>query len=564
VSGAVGEETALALGAVEDFELVANDVRPVDEVPEADAWPRLTAWRERLEALVQPQDGGRALAWIWAGGSMAVLALSAARVRRFRLALALAGEAPAGLVERVAKLSFRVGLAQPPEVVTVPGGVSPMVWGLPGRPMLVVPADLWESLDDAQRATLLVHELAHLRRRDHWVRWLEVAVSVLYWWLPPVWWARRQLRAAEERCCDAWVVWTLPDDVRAYAETLIETVVYLSDARSEAPSWASGIGGSSQLKRRLIVILRGGVPRCLGRGGVVAAFGLSAVLLPWSPTLAQKVEAKDEPNKVAVIVKSVDDAEPGRILVHAPGQLIVDQADGAAAGIVDFFGDDVQVLTEDEVGEDGASEKGVKDALDKLKAELDAIVSKAGKDAGENAQAVAIKKAIAALESARAGGKGSKTLKRVLITTRTQTKTDDSGSVKKEGVKAEDEAKQRAEIEKLTVEVKTSSEAVHEAGRRLAEAQKRLAEANMKLAKVKGVLLPKAVTLRDGKVTEYVVRQPFVKGPVVTTQPKGAAFAFSARAPEKPDQEKRLAELEKKLDEVLSQLKALKDKGDAK
>ena len=67
---------------------------------------------------------------------------------------------------------------------------------------------------------LLLHELAHLKRRDHWVRWLELVVAGLYWWHPVVWWARRALREAEEQCCDAWVVWAMPDRSRTYASCL--------------------------------------------------------------------------------------------------------------------------------------------------------------------------------------------------------------------------------------------------------------------------------------------------------------------------------------------------------
>ena len=33
-----------------------------------------------------------------------------------------------------------------------------------------------------------------------------VAAHVLFWWHPVVWWARREIEAAEEACCDAWVV----------------------------------------------------------------------------------------------------------------------------------------------------------------------------------------------------------------------------------------------------------------------------------------------------------------------------------------------------------------------
>jgi beta-lactamase regulating signal transducer with metallopeptidase domain len=62
---------------------------------------------------------------------------------------------------------------------------------------VVLPMRLLSALDKQQTAMVLAHELAHLRRRDHWVRGLELVVSVLYWWNPLVWWVRRRLHAVE-------------------------------------------------------------------------------------------------------------------------------------------------------------------------------------------------------------------------------------------------------------------------------------------------------------------------------------------------------------------------------
>src|SRR6202022_2157966 len=100
---------------------------------------------------------------------------------------------------------------------------------------------LWDRLTSEQQTTLLTHELAHLRRRDHWVRGLELVVTGLYWWHPIVWWARRELRQAEEECCDAWVVAALPRAAKAYAIALMETLDFLSEARPALPLGASGI-----------------------------------------------------------------------------------------------------------------------------------------------------------------------------------------------------------------------------------------------------------------------------------------------------------------------------------
>src|SRR5262249_21456549 len=154
---------------------------------------------------------------------------------------------------------------------------------------------LWNRLGEDERATLLAHELAHLRRRDHWVRGLELLATGLYWWNPVVWWARRELRAAEEECCDAWVVWTLPESARAYARALVSPVAYLCEARPALPPVASGFGHMYLLKRRLTMILRGTTPRTLSWHGSLAVLGVGALLLAFRPTWAQDPRPASEP-----------------------------------------------------------------------------------------------------------------------------------------------------------------------------------------------------------------------------------------------------------------------------
>ncbi len=190
-------------------------------------------------------------------------------------------------------LAEQVGLGQKPTVCLVPGRVPPMLWAIGGRPRLLVPSQLWATMGEDERTSLLLHELAHLKRRDHWVRWLELIVAGLYWWHPVVWWARRALREAEEQCCDAWVVWAMPRRARTYAAALLAAVEFVSGARS-APAVASATGGSghfSCLKRRLRMIVRAKTPRCLSWVGRLGMLGMAVLLLPLAPSWAQNDES---------------------------------------------------------------------------------------------------------------------------------------------------------------------------------------------------------------------------------------------------------------------------------
>jgi beta-lactamase regulating signal transducer with metallopeptidase domain len=223
----------------------------------------------------------------WLTGSVLWCSLAGLRLSRLHRLLALTQPAPAEVQEQAQRLAALLGLRYCPVVWFLPGPVSPMLLALGLRPRLLVPAELWKKLSPDQRDTLLAHELAHLRRGDPWVRRLELLVLALYWWHPVVWIARRQLQEAEEQCCDAWVVWALPEAAPAYAQALLETVTFLSRSRTAVPLGASGAGQVPLLKRRLTMILDRPAPRRLSRLGFWGVVGLGLLVLPLLPGGAQ-------------------------------------------------------------------------------------------------------------------------------------------------------------------------------------------------------------------------------------------------------------------------------------
>jgi beta-lactamase regulating signal transducer with metallopeptidase domain len=227
-----------------------------------------------------------ALAWwecllpLWLGGTGVWLACTCWSIGRFEQRLRSARRAPAAIQDETERLASRLGLAKAPEVWLVPDAVSPMIWAIGAAPRLLFPAGLLDRLDAEQRAALLLHELAHVRRRDHWVRFVELLVVALYWWHPVVWWARRELREAEEQCCDAWVVWASGGDGHAYARALLEAVAFVSRTRCPLPAAASGIGHIYHLRRRLTMIVRANTPKSLSAPGWLVLAGLGLLLLP--------------------------------------------------------------------------------------------------------------------------------------------------------------------------------------------------------------------------------------------------------------------------------------------
>ncbi len=229
----------------------------------------------------------------WLVGSVLWFARAVQRLARFQRLLRHARPAPEHVRVLAARLAQQLGLRRCPDVSLLPAPLPPMVWAALGRVRVLLPERLLQRLDQDQLAALLAHELAHVRRGDHWVRRLEFITLGLFWWYPLAWWARTRLQAEEEECCDAWVVEELP--ARAYASAIVETVDFLSADLAAVPALASGLGRTAGLKRRLTLILSGTAPKRLNIAGRLAVLGLALGLLPLLPTLGRSEKKADVP-----------------------------------------------------------------------------------------------------------------------------------------------------------------------------------------------------------------------------------------------------------------------------
>jgi beta-lactamase regulating signal transducer with metallopeptidase domain len=257
-----------------------------------------------------PREGATALLrWalvVWFVGAATLASLQLLRIVGFRRRLRGAVPAPTWLVAEAARLGGRLGV-RVPQALAVPGLGTPVVW-CPGPPRLLLPSRLLETLKLERWRGILVHELAHLRRGDHWVRWLAVVAGWVWWWNPLYWIARRRIDDEAELACDAWVVWALPDDRIVYAETLLDICASLATAKLPSRTAAPALGVTSSgrfFERRLTMILsdrvncRLSVPGFLGVGLLVLLALPSWIVAQTATRPDQPAVASDEPALVA-------------------------------------------------------------------------------------------------------------------------------------------------------------------------------------------------------------------------------------------------------------------------
>ncbi|HEX9892766.1 MAG TPA: M56 family metallopeptidase [Gemmatimonadales bacterium] len=188
------------------------------------------------------------------------------------------------------------------------------------RPMILLPSDAI-TWDEGRREVVLLHELAHLKRRDFLPHMLAQATCAVHWFNPLVWIAAHRMRSDAERACDDLVlsVGARPSD---YAAHLLEIVRGSPARRSPAP--ALPMAQRSEFEGRLLAILESTGERRMPSARaalVVTAFIMTAVL-----PIAAMGAAPAQPSAVAGVdegggdpdrsVQAVD-RESARLLVGA-------------------------------------------------------------------------------------------------------------------------------------------------------------------------------------------------------------------------------------------------------
>ncbi len=151
--------------------------------------------------------------------------------------------APREWQERLCGLGARIRISQPVILLESCLVDVPVVIGFV-RPAILVPVGLLMGLSTEQVESILLHELAHIRRRDYLVNVLQNFVEGLLFYHPAVWWVSGRVRAERENCCDDVVV-KLNGDARGYAAAL----AMLENSRWPAREPALAANGGSLMLR---------------------------------------------------------------------------------------------------------------------------------------------------------------------------------------------------------------------------------------------------------------------------------------------------------------------------
>ncbi len=126
------------------------------------------------------------------------------------------------------------------ELVKVPVAVGWL------KPVILLPAGIFLQLTPEQIDSVLLHELAHIRRRDYLVNMLQGLAEAVFFFNPALLWLSSLIRAEREACCDDMVLCRT-----SRKANYLEALLAFGMMNGNQTNLAMSLGSGNELKNRL-------------------------------------------------------------------------------------------------------------------------------------------------------------------------------------------------------------------------------------------------------------------------------------------------------------------------
>ncbi|MFD0751646.1 M56 family metallopeptidase [Mucilaginibacter calamicampi] len=137
----------------------------------------------------------------------------------------------------VQQMARRLGITQKVELLESGAAKVPMVIGNL-NPVILMPIGLLTALSTAEVEAILMHELAHISRRDYLVNLLQSFVEIIFFFNPAVLWVSHLIKIERENCCDD-IALTNGTGKHNYIQALVSCEEY----RQAKPAYAVALSG---------------------------------------------------------------------------------------------------------------------------------------------------------------------------------------------------------------------------------------------------------------------------------------------------------------------------------
>lgn len=146
-----------------------------------------------------------------------------------------------------------LGIKKGVELIKINSLFSPSLIGF-YKPRIVLPKQIVHDFDNEKLRYIILHELAHLKRKDVLTNYFILMFQLVYWFNPIVWLGFNRMKVDMEIACDAFVLKHLKKEQHiSYGKVILNLLEYFSTGSSMLVS-TNILNYKSEVKRRIIMI----------------------------------------------------------------------------------------------------------------------------------------------------------------------------------------------------------------------------------------------------------------------------------------------------------------------
>lgn len=314
-----------------------------------------------VEVREEPRVGGfvfpvYALLFLcWIGGVVGVLALSLWQIRRFASLADPLPEEYSWAEELMERAAHQLNYKGRVNVRYLLGNQSPVVTGLTS-PKIILSSDLFDCLSWEEIYSVLLHEIAHLKRRDHWFVVLQVIAKALHFYNPLVWLFMASMDKERECDCDDLVTNTEGVDRGIYANSLNMILTNLL----QPPRLTPGLLGMAEIKsevgKRIVRILKRNSPqkRRLGPLSLMVIVMFALVFTSFYPVVSAQntgdIDSKESNPGMVIEEEAPLSVEEEEFVALPKLQVVADQSE--VEEVVDGEDEEGYVFTDKQITDD--------------------------------------------------------------------------------------------------------------------------------------------------------------------------------------------------------------------
>jgi beta-lactamase regulating signal transducer with metallopeptidase domain len=194
------------------------------------------------------------------------------------------------------------------------------------RPAVVLPEWTLKEFSADELKAVVLHELAHLRRRDDWTNLTQKVLRAVFFFHPAVWWVENRMTLEREMACDEQVLERM-GNAREYAQCLVSMAEksFMRRTLALAQAAVSRVRHTSLRVAQILSVGQGASAKQSKRGwmpatGLVAVVAAGMASLPHLPTVV--TFADSAPAMTAKVSGESDPVARELTQSHAPARVI--------------------------------------------------------------------------------------------------------------------------------------------------------------------------------------------------------------------------------------------------